>query len=284
MLRRLPGASLGLAALALSLGVACTQQDASDSAVEAESQAAVQGASDFSRLGTRPDLNGLWQGNSTANWNLEAHSAGNLPAFPGLGAIAAIPAGIGYVEGGLIPYLPEARAQRDENRANWPAADPEAKCYMPGIPRATYLPFPFQIVQGNRDILFAYEFATANRVVNMGDNQPAVVPTWMGTSNGRWEGDTLVVEVTGNNDLAWYDRAGNHRGASTTVTERYTKISDDRIDYEATIEDESLYSRPWTIRVPLYRRTEDGAQLLEFKCVPFSEELIYGHLVKGAEE
>jgi hypothetical protein len=154
---------------------------------------------------------------------------------------------------------------------------------MPGVPRATYMPFPFQIVQGNRDILFAYEFATANRVVNIESEMPAVVPTWMGTSNGRWEGDTLVVEVTGNNELAWYDRAGNYRSTATRVTERYTKVSDDRIDYAATIEDDTLYSRPWTIRMPLYRRAEAGAQMLEFKCVPFSEELIYGHLVKGAE-
>lgn len=286
---RLPsGASLGLAAIALLLGAACAQEDPSEPAAEAPAadSAPAGAAADFSRLEGRPDLNGLWQTNTLANWNLEAHSAADIPQFPGLGAIAAIPAGISYVDGpdGEIPYLPEALAQREENRAGWPATDPEAKCYMPGIPRATYLPYPFQIVQGNQDILFAYEFATANRVVNMGEPRPAVVPTWMGTSNGRWEGDTLVVEVTGNNELAWFDRAGNYRSTSTVVTERYTKVSDDRIDYEATIEDPTLYSRPWTIRLPLYRRTEEGAQMLEFKCVPFSEELLYGHLVKRDEE
>jgi hypothetical protein len=277
--------ALGLAASAALL-VACTQQEeAADSALEAGGEPAAAAAGDFSRMSDgRPDLNGLWQANGSANWNLEAHSAEDLPEFPGLGAIAAIPAGISYVEGDTIPYLPDALTQREENRAGWPAADPEAKCYMPGIPRATYLPFPFYIMQGNKDILFAYEFATANRVVNMVEAEAAVVPTWMGTSNGRWEGDTLVVEVTGNNDLAWYDRAGNYRGPSTTVTERYTKVSDDRIDYEATIEDAAIYSRPWTIRMPLYRRTEDGAQLLEFKCVPFSEELVYGHLTKDNQE
>ena len=278
MVRQPVRASLGVATIALILG-GCTPQEASAPA------AAPPPASDFSRLEGRPDLNGLWQTNVPANWNLEAHSAEDLPQFPGLGAIAAIPAGISYVDtpDGTIPYLPDALAQRDQNRADWPAADPEAKCYMPGIPRATYLPHPFYIMQGNQDILFAYEFATANRVVNMGEPQPAVVPTWMGTSNGRWEGDTLVVEVTGNNELAWYDRAGNYRSTSTVVTERYTKVSDDRIDYEATIEDPTLYSRPWTISLPLYRRTEAGAQMLEFKCVPFSEELIYGHLVKRDE-
>ncbi len=239
----------------------------------------------FTRLDGVPDLNGLWQANGTANWNLEAHSAAAIPAFWGLGAIAGIPAGISYVEGGTIPYLPEALAQRDANRAGWPATDPEAKCYMPGIPRATYMPYPFFIVQGNKDMLFAYEFATANRKVNIvSEDSPveeAVIPTWMGTSNGHWEGDTLVVEVTGNNELAWYDRAGNFRSTSTIVTERFTKVSDDRIDYSATIEDPTLYSRPWTISMPLYRRAEAGAQLLEYKCVPFSEELIYGHLTKA---
>ena len=273
-----------LAASVALLGTACTQQDATDAAIDEQADAVADGAAGFDRIEGRPNMNGLWQANSTANWNLEAHSAADLPAFPGLGAIAAIPAGISFVDGGTIPYLPEALAQRDENGATWPAADPEAKCYMPGIPRATYLPFPFQIVQGNRDILFAYEFATANRVVNVGSTDPAVVPTWMGTSNGHWEGDALVVEVTGNNELAWYDRAGNYRSTATMVTERYTMVSEDRIDYEATIEDATLYSRPWTIRMPLYRRAEAGAQILEFKCVPFSEELIYGHLVKGAQD
>jgi hypothetical protein len=267
-------AALGLASAAAVCVSACSPQETSRAAGESA-------GANFSRLDGVPDLNGLWQANGTANWNLEAHSAAAIPAFWGLGAIAAIPAGISYVEGGTIPYLPEALAQRDTNRAGWPATDPEAKCYMPGIPRATYMPYPFQIVQGNRDILFAYEFATANRKVNMVRAEQAVIPTWMGTSNGRWEGDTLVVEVTGNNELAWFDRAGNYRSTNTVVTERFTKVSDDRIDYSATIEDPTLYSRPWTIRLPLYRRTEAGAQLLEFKCVPFSEELIYGHLTKA---
>jgi hypothetical protein len=285
MVREPIRAPLGVVTIALFLGACTQQQDTMAPAVDAAPEPAA--APDFSRLEGRPDLNGLWQTNVPANWNLEAHSAADLPQFPGLGAIAAIPAGISYVDtpDGKIPYLPEALAHRDQNREDWPASDPEAKCYMPGIPRATYLPHPFYIMQGNRDILFAYEFATANRVVNMGaEPVPAVVPTWMGTSNGRWEGDTLVVEVTGNNELAWYDRAGNYRSTSTIVTERYTKVSDDRIDYSATIEDPTLYSAPWTIRLPLYRRTEAGAQILEFKCVPFSEELIYGHLVKRDEE
>jgi len=274
-----------IAGLALAFGAACTQQAADEpsASAAASTAAATAAAPALSRIEGRPDLNGLWQTNVPANWNLEAHSAEDLPAFPALGAIAAIPAGISYVEGGTIPYLPEALALRDANRASWPAGDPEANCYMPGIPRATYMPFPFQIIQGNRDILFAYEFATANRKVNMVNQEQAVVPTWMGTSNGSWDGDTLVVEVTGNNEQAWYDRAGNFRSTSTVVTERFTKVSEDRIDYSATIEDPTLYSRPWTIRLPLFRRAEAGAQLLEFKCVPFAEEKIYGHLTLDAQ-
>jgi hypothetical protein len=254
------------------------------SAGDPETGAAAPAAAAITRLDGNPDLNGLWQANGTAHWNLEAHSAADIPQFPGLGAIAAIPAGISYVEGGTIPYRPEALAQREANRAGWPASDPEAKCYMPGIPRANYMPFPLYIVQGNKDMLFAYEFATANRKVNMTRTEEAVIPTWMGTSNGRWEGDTLVIEVTGNNELAWFDRAGNYRSLETKVTERFTKVSDDRIDYSATIEDPTLFTRPWTIRLPLYRRSEAAAQLLEFKCVPFSEELIYGHLTRNAAE
>jgi hypothetical protein len=269
---------LGPAAFALLLAAGCTQQEPGGSILAPDTVTAA--AADFSRLEGRPDLNGLWQTNVPANWNLEAHSAEDLPQFPGLGAIAAIPAGIGYVVGGEIPYLPAARAQRDANKAAWPEGDPEANCYMNGVPRLNYMPYPFHIVQGNRDILFAYEFATANRTVHMVNPEQAVVPTWMGTSNGRWDGDSLVIEVTGLNEQGWYDRAGNYRSTSTTVTERFTKVSEDRIDYSATIEDPTLYSRPWTIRLPIYRRTEADAQLLEFKCVPFSEEKIYGHLTR----
>ena len=268
--------SLGLAIASLLLASACMQQESADTLPAA--------ASDFARLDGKPDLNGLWQTNVPANWNLEAHSAADLPEFPALGAIAAIPAGISYVEGGEIPYLPAALAQRDANKADWPAGDPEANCYMNGVPRLNYMPYPFHIVQGNRDILFAYEFATANRTVHMGEPEQAVVPTWMGTSNGHWDGDTLVVEVTGLNEQGWYDRAGNYRSTSTTVTERFTKVSEDRIDYAATITDPTLYSRPWTIRMPIYRRAEANAQLLEFKCVPFAEEKIYGYLTRQGQE
>jgi hypothetical protein len=248
-----------------------------------QSQPTQAQAANPARIGGKPNLNGVWQAVNTANWNLEDHSAEGLSSFWQLGAIAAIPAGQSVVEGGTIPYLPAAAAKRDENRAGWPKADPEAKCYMPGIPRATYMPFPFRIVQGDGDILFVYEFASANRIVHMANHQEPPVDSWMGWSNGRWEGDTLVIEVTGNNDQTWFDRAGNHHSAVLKVTERYTLAGENHLQYEATIEDPETFSRPWTISMPLYRRIEPNVQLLEFKCVEFSEELLYGDLTKKTE-
>ena len=269
------GAALSLAAvLASALLVAC-QPPAQAPAEPAGPQ--------IPRLGGKPDFNGVWQAIGTAYWNVEDHSASGLSEFWQLGAIAAVPAGQSVVEGGTIPYLPAAIAKRDENRAGWPKTDPEAKCYMPGIPRATYMPFPFRIVQGDGDILFVYEFASANRIVHMSDHQEPPVDSWMGWSNGRWEGDTLVIEVTGNNDQTWFDRAGNHHSAMMKVTERYTLAGENHIQYEATIEDPETFSQPWKISMPLYRRLDTNVQLLEFKCVEFSEELLYGDLVKKTE-
>ncbi|HEX5048228.1 MAG TPA: hypothetical protein VFX89_14000 [Gammaproteobacteria bacterium] len=233
------------------------------------------------KISGHPNMNGVWQAINSAYWNLEDHSASGLSQFWQLGAIAAIPAGQTVVDGdGKIPYLPAALAKRDENRAGWPKTDPEAKCYMPGIPRATYMPYPFRIVQGDGDILFVYEFASANRIVHMSKHEEPPVDSWMGWSNGHWEGDTLVIEVTGNNGDTWFDRAGNHHGSMLKVTERYTLKGEDHLQYEATIEDPETFSRPWKISMPLYKRIEPNAQLLEFKCVEFSEELLYGDLTK----
>jgi len=237
------------------------------------------------RIGGKPNLNGIWQAVNEAHWNLEGHSAESLAAFAKqMGAVAAIPAGQSVVVGGQIPYLPAALAKREENRAGWPASDPEAKCYMPGIPRATYMPYPFQIVQGEGDqILFSYTFANANRPVFMRDHQRAPVDLWMGRSNGAWDGDTLVIEVNSNIENTWLDRAGNHHSAAMIVTERYTLVDEHMMQYEATIEDPETFSRPWTIRMPLYRRAEADARLLEFNCVKFSEPLLYGEFTSRDE-
>jgi hypothetical protein len=230
------------------------------------------------RIAGQPNFNGVWQAMNTADWNLEAHSAQQLKGFWQLGSLAAIPAGQSVVEGATIPYLPEALAKRDENRAAWPKADPETLCYLPGIPRAMDMPYPFQIVQGGGNILFVYSYTTANRVVFMSDHQEPPVDTWMGWSNGDWDDDTLVIETTGFNDKTWLDRAGNYHSSDLKVTERLRLIDKDHIDYEATIEDPTVYSRPWTIKMPLYRNIEPNAEVLEFKCVPFVEELLYKDL------
>jgi hypothetical protein len=235
------------------------------------------------RIAGRPNFNGVWQAMGSQHWNLEDHSAQALSNFWQLGAIAAIPAGQSVVEGGTIPYLPAALKKRAENQAGWPKTDPEAKCYMGGIPRSTYMPYPFQIVQGQKDILFVYEYASSNRIVHMSNHEEAPVDSWMGWSNGKWDGDTLVIEVTGNNDQTWFDRAGNHHSDQLKVTERYQLIDDSHINYSATIEDPRTFSRAWTIRMPLYRNIAANAQLLEFKCVEFSEELLYGDLKKKTE-
>jgi hypothetical protein len=227
----------------------------------------------------KPNLTGLWQALGTAHWDIRDHIAQPGPVIQ-LGAAGAIPGGQGIVEGGEIPYQPAAAAKQRDNFQNRLKLDPEVKCYMPGVPRGTYMPFPFQIVQSQRDIAIAYEYATSNRVINVGKPVQPAVDTWMGTSNGRWEGDTLVVDVTGLNGQSWFDRAGNFMSENVRIVERYTLAGADHINYEATIEDKTVFTRPWKISLPLYRRKEKNAQLGEFKCVEFTEELIYGDLRK----
>jgi hypothetical protein len=229
----------------------------------------------------KPNLNGIWAASNTANWNLETHEAKQGPVVA-LGAAFSVPGGLGVVEGDSIPYKPEALAQRDANAANWLANDPEVKCYLPGVPRATYMPYPLQIVQSTEpnDILIAYEFASASRIVHMRTQQEFPVESWMGWSNAKWEGDTLVVDVTGFVDQTWFDRAGNYHSDALHVVERYTPKGPDVIHYEATIEDPKIFTRPWKISMPLYRRLEPNAELMEYKCVEFAEELMYGPLSK----
>jgi hypothetical protein len=227
----------------------------------------------------KPNFTGLWQTIGTADWDIADHSAAAGPFFQ-LGAIGAIPPGQGIVEGGQIPYKPAALEQKNKNFANRLKDDPEVKCYMPGVPRAAYLPYPFQIIQSQKDILFAYEYATTNRLINMGKPQEAATDTWMGTSNGHWEKDTLVVDVTGFNGNAWFDRAGDFASDGLHVVERYTLLDANTMNYEATIEDPATFTRPWKINLILYRHREKDARLLEFKCVEFTEQLLYGDLVR----
>ena len=232
------------------------------------------------RLAGRPDFNGIWQALNTAHWNLEGHSAEALRGFERLGAIAAVPAGPGVVRGGTIPYRPDALAKRNENRAQWPAADPEAKCYMLGVPRVTYHHLPFQIFQGEGDLLMVYPFAAANRVIHMTDRSELPVDSWMGKSSGAWDGDVLVVTTKWQNGQSWLDRAGNHASNQLTVTERFTLRGPNHLEYEATLDDPQTFTRPWTIEMPLYRLVDQQAQLLEHKCVPFADGLLYQDLLR----
>ena len=226
-----------------------------------------------------PNLTGIWQVMNTANWDLQAHEARQGPVIA-LGAAFSVPPGPGVVEGNEIPYQPWAAAKKKENGENWLTRDPEVKCFMPGIPRATYMPYPFQIVQSSSTILMAYEFASASRVIRMNSSLQSPVPAWMGWSIGRWEGETLVVEVTDHMEDTWLDRAGNFHSDALRVVERYTPIDPNTLDYEVTIEDPKVFTRPWKMRMLLYRHLEKNAQLMEYKCVPFAEELMYGHLRK----
>ncbi len=232
----------------------------------------------------KPDLNGIWQAMGSSHHDLEAHAA-RMGPIVAMGALGAIPAGQSVVVGGKIPYQQWARTQQQANLAQWHEKDPAIKCFMPGIPRATYMPFPFQIIQGSETIIFAYEFASASRVVYM--NKPDFehpFEAWMGHSRGHWEGDTLVIDVASNIPDTWFDSSGNFHSEALRVTERYTRVAENVLNYEATIEDPNVFTESWTIKMPLYRRMEENAQLLEFKCVEFAEELMYGHLVKKAAQ
>jgi hypothetical protein len=227
----------------------------------------------------KPDLNGIWQAMTTANWDLEDHST-RVPLVSAYGTVGAAPAGRSVVEGGEIPYKPEARKKQKENAANWVTLDPEVKCYLPGIPRAMYMPYPFQIVQNSQLVLMAFEFAVATRPVYLDKTPAPPIDTWMGHSVGRWEGDTLVIQTDTFNDLTWFDRAGNHHSDALKVTERITPMSRDALSYEATMTDPNTFTRPWKINLTLYRHLEPRAELMEFNCVELVEETLWGHLKK----
>ena len=246
----------------------------------------------------KPNFSGIWEANNEAHWDLQAHEAragavtqpgiypyefARVPAAPvlALGAAAGVPGSVGVVVGdGEIPYKPEAAAIKKENGANWIDRDPELKCYLPGIPRAMYMPYPFQITQSTNKIQMAFTFTNAARTIHLDKVEGPPDDTFMGHSVGHWEGDTLVVDVTGFNGKNWFDRAGNFHSASLHLVERFTPINPDAIRYEVTIEDPETFTRPWRIEMPLYRRLEPNIQLLEYPCIEFAEEFLYGHARK----
>ena len=220
----------------------------------------------------KPDLSGIWQVlDNSLDGSIEPHAA-SYGVRAGQGAIVDPP-------DGKIPYLPAALAKRQANYKNR-AKDPVAYCFKPGVPRITYMPFPFQIIQGKDTILMASEFASASRTIRMNTREKSPTDAWMGWSIGRWDGDTLVIDVTDQIDQTWFDRAGDFHSEALRVVERYTSIDRNTISYEATMEDPKVFTRPWKISMPLYRHVEKNAQLMEYKCVEFVEELMYGHLRK----
>jgi len=211
----------------------------------------------------QPDLQGIWQALNTAAWDIQDHSAQ-----------LGVPAGQGVVEGNEIPYRPEALKKKQENFANRQTLDPESKCYLPGVPRVTYMPYPFQIVQSRDQVTILYEYIHTIRYIYMNGkpHPPGPIDWWMGDSRGRWEGNTLVVDVIHFNEDTWFDRAGNFHSDALHVVERYTPTGPDHILYEATIEDPKVFTRPWKMSMTLYRRKEPNAELLEYECYAYQLE------------
>ncbi len=222
----------------------------------------------------QPDVQGVWQVVNTAAWDIQDHEAQLVSGLP---ARFGMPAGQGVVEGNEIPYQPWALAKKKEHHASRLTADPEAKCYLPGVPRITYMPYPFQVFQFSDRVVILYEYLHATRVIPTdGRPHPKVLSEfwdfWMGDSRGRWEGDTLVVDVTHFNDETWFDRAGNFHSDALHVVERYTRTGPDHMLYEVTIEDPKVFARPWKMSMPLYRRQEGNMQLLEYECYAYARE------------
>src|SRR5262245_12427118 len=242
----------------------------------------------------RPDFSGIWQAHNGANWDLLTHTPRPMVAQPGvykdvpvlaapvvaLGAIGWVPPDAGVVEGDEIPYQPWAATRKKENFDHWLDRDPEIKCYLPGTPRAMYMPYKFQIIQGTNKIMMVFEFAGAERTIHMDEVDPYPAEAYMGHSVAKWEGDTLVVDVSSFTAQTWLDRAGDFHSDALHVVERYTPIGRDAFQYEATIEDPKVFSRPWKISMPIYRRIEPNAQLMEFRCQEMAEETVLGHLRK----
>ena len=210
----------------------------------------------------QPDIQGIWQVLNTAVWDIEDHS-GRL----------GVPAGQGVVVGGGIPYRSWAAAQRDENFENRSTNDPEANCKMVGVPRITYMPYPFQIIQTPTQVTILYEYVHTVRNIYLGSDHPEGVTDrlWMGDSRGRWEGDTLVVDVVQFTDRTWLDRSGNFHGEALHVVERYTRTGPNHMSYEVAIEDPEVFTEIWQMSMPLYRRQEDHARILEYECHAYLE-------------
>ena len=221
----------------------------------------------------KPDLSGIWQVMNTAAWDIQDHSAQK-----------GVPAGQGVVEGGDIPYQPSALAKKKENYEQRATLDPETKCYLAGVPRIMYMPFPFQIIQKPNELTLLYEYVHTVRYIftNGSPHPPGRIEWWLGDSRGRWEGDTLVVDVIHFNDQTWFDRAGNFHSDALHLVERYTLIDPDHIRYSVTVEDPKVFTRSWNMNMILYRHKEPNPQLLDYECYAFDYEKLYPYPETGA--
>jgi hypothetical protein len=251
MTKPVAGVSLTVLALSGVLSLSATR-------APAQAPAAVSGSLPRTADG-KPDFSGIWQVLNTAAWNVQDHSAEK-----------GVPAGQGVVDGNEIPYLPATLAKRNENFKNRLTADPETKCFQPGMPRIMYMPYPFQIVQTPTYIALLFEYVHTIRHLHLNSRHPKGPIEWaLGDSRARWEGDTLVSDVIHFNSETWFDRTGNFHSDQMHLTERYTMRDRDHINYEVTVEDPKVFSRPWKMRMPLYRRIEPAVQILEYVCQSF---------------
>jgi len=210
----------------------------------------------------KPDLQGIWQVLNTAAWDIQDHHAQ-----------LDVPAGQGVVEKNEIPYQLWAAAKKKENFETRLTADPVRKCYLPGVPRLTYMPYPFQIFQTANSVVIIYEYVHAVRTIYTDrPHLPGHIDFWLGMSRGRWEGDTLVVDSIDFNGETWFDRAGNFHSDALHVVERYTRTGPGHIAYEVTIEDPKVFTRPWKMSMPLYRRLEKNVQIFDYECHALEEQ------------
>ena len=227
--------------------------------------AQTQGAAIPRAADGKPDLSGIWQVMNTAAWDIQDHAAQK-----------GVPGGPGVVEGNEIPYQPWALARKNTNYAQRATLDPEAKCYLPGVPRLTYMPFPFQIVQTPDEVIMLYEYVHAVRYVFMKSGHPkGPIDWWLGDSRGRWDGDTLTVDVVHFTDRTWFDRAGNFHSEALHLVEQYTPLGPDHIRYDVIVEDPKVFTRPWNMSMILYRRKETNMQLYDYECYAFDVQHLY---------
>ena len=211
-----------------------------------------------------PDLNGVWQAFTTASWNILDHNAQK-----------GVPAGQGIVEGNEIPYQPWAAEQQQANYENRMELDALHNCYLPGVPRIMYMPYPFRINQTPELTAITFEYSHAYRwIYTDGSDHPEALEFWMGDSRGRWEGDTLVVSVADFNNRTWFDRAGNFHSEQLRLQERFTPLGSNHISYEVTVEDPAVFTRPWNMQTVLYRRMEENVQTLDYECLEFEEPFL----------